>query len=104
MLENSIYSVISPEGCASILLRDSSRAKDAANMLKITSKDVLDFKIINGVIAEPAEGAHTDPKSTAEALKAKIIADLNDLMSRNPSVLVKYRNKKIRKFGYYTEH
>lgn len=103
MLENSIYSVISPEGCASILLRDSSRAKDAANMLKITSKDVLDFKIINGVIAEPAEGAHTDPKMTAESLKTKIIEDLTDLMSRNPSVLVKYRNKKIRKFGCFTE-
>ena len=72
-------------------------------MLKITSKDVLDFKIINGVIAEPANGAHTDPKATAESLKSKIIEDLSDLITRNPSVLVKYRNKKIRKFGCITE-
>lgn len=53
MLENAIFSVISPEGCASILLRDSSRAKDAAAMLKITSQEVLDLKVINGIIPEP---------------------------------------------------
>lgn len=103
MLENAIYSVISPEGCASILLRDSSRAKDAAAMLKITSKEVLGLKVVNGVISEPEGGAHIDPKSTAENIRKQILDDLQDLMSRNPSVLVKYRNKKIKNMGNFNE-
>ena len=103
MLENSIYSVISPEGCASILLRDASRAKDAASMLKITSREVLDLKIINGVIPESENEAHTNPAETAKSIKARILADLKDLMQRNPNVLVRYRNKKIRKFGRFQE-
>ncbi|MBP5568474.1 MAG: acetyl-CoA carboxylase carboxyltransferase subunit alpha [Treponema sp.] len=103
MLENAIYSVISPEGCASILLRDSARAKDAAAMLKITSSDILSMKIVNGVIPEPEDGAHTDPEETAKAIKAQIKADLEKLMSKTPEVLVKYRTKKIREMGVFTE-
>ncbi len=101
MLENAIYSVISPEGFASILLRDSSRAKDAAAMMKITSREVLDLKVINGVIPEPEGGAHADPAATAAAIRERIIADLNDLCCRNPDILVKYRNKKIRETGAF---
>ena len=104
MLENAIYSVISPEGCASILLRDSARAKDAAAMLKITSSDILSMKIVNGVIPEPEDGAHTDPEETAKAIKAQIKADLEKLMSKTPEVLVKYRTKKIREMGVFTEN
>ncbi|AIN93187.1 acetyl-CoA carboxylase carboxyltransferase subunit alpha [Treponema putidum] len=103
MLENAIFSVISPEGCASILLRDSSRAKDAAAMLKITSREVLDLKVINGIIPEPEKGAHTDPKKTADAIKEQILKDLADLTKRDPAVLVKYRSKKIRSIGKYSE-
>jgi len=103
MMENAIYSVISPEGCASILLRDSSRAKDAAVMMKITSREVLGLKVINGVIKEPADGAHTDPKAAADALKTRIVGDLKDLMKRTPAVLVKYRNRKIREMGFFSE-
>ena len=103
MLENAIFSVISPEGCASILLRDSSRAKDAAAMLKITSQEVLDLKVINGIIPEPKKGAHTDPKKTADAIKEQILKDLDDLTKRDPAVLVKYRSKKIRSIGKYSE-
>ena len=103
MLENAIFSVISPEGCASILLRDSSRAKDAAAMLKITSQEVLDLKVINGIIPEPEKGAHTDPKKTADAIKDQILKDLDDLTKRDPAVLVKYRSKKIRSIGKYSE-
>ncbi len=103
MLENAIYSVISPEGCASILLRDSSRAKDAAAMLKITSHDILGMKVANGIIPEPANGAQTDPKAAAAAIKSQIKADLEKLMQKNPAVLVKYRNKKIRDMGVFTE-
>lgn len=103
MLENAVYSVISPEGCASILLRDASRAKDAAAMLRITSNDLLDFKIINGIIKEPEEGAHTDPDATAMAIKKILVRDLQDLCSRPPAVLVRYRNQKIRKIGHWNE-
>jgi acetyl-CoA carboxylase carboxyl transferase subunit alpha len=103
MLENAIYSVISPEGCASILLRDSGKAKDAAAMLRITSADLLKFNIINGVIGEPPEGAHSDPDSSAEIIKKILLRDIADLQNRNPSVLVRYRNQKIRKIGHWNE-
>lgn len=103
MLENAIYSVISPEGCASILLRDSSRAKDAAAMLRITSEDLLNFNVINGVINEPQGGAHTAPDVSAAAIKEILRKDLADLGSRNPAVLVRYRNQKIRKIGHWNE-
>ncbi|MGI5172834.1 acetyl-CoA carboxylase carboxyltransferase subunit alpha [Treponema sp. HNW] len=103
MLENAIFSVISPEGCASILLRDSSRAKDAAVMLKITSREVLGLKMINGVINEPEDGAHTDPLKAAQAVRAQLLKDIADLSKRDPAVLVKYRSKKIRSIGCFTE-
>ncbi|GHT80601.1 acetyl-coenzyme A carboxylase carboxyl transferase subunit alpha [Spirochaetia bacterium] len=103
MLENAIYSVISPEGCASILLRDAAKAKDAAAMLRITSSDLLDFKVINGIIAEPPGGAHTDPAAMAQTIKDVLIKDLSDLTRRNPAVLVRYRNQKIRKAGHWNE-
>jgi acetyl-CoA carboxylase carboxyl transferase subunit alpha len=103
MLENAIYSVISPEGCASILLRDATRAKDAAAMMRITSSDLLEFKVINGVIPEPSGGAHTDPDGAAAIIKGVLVKELRDLCIRNPSVLVRYRNQKIRKIGHWNE-
>jgi len=103
MLENAIYSVISPEGCASILLRDASKAKDAATMLRITSADLLEFKVINGVIPEPPGGAHTDPDAVAKIIKEFLVKDLDDIYGRNPEVLVRYRNQKIRKIGHWNE-
>lgn len=103
MLENAIYSVISPEGGASLLLRDARRAKDAAAMLRITSADLLEFKVINGVIPEPEGGAHTDPDGITKLIKDVLVRDLMDLGGRNPSVLVRYRNQKIRKAGHWNE-
>jgi len=103
MMENAIYSVISPEGCASILLRDSSKAKDAAAMLRITSSDLLEFKVINGVIPEPPGGAHTDPDLTAKTIKKILVQDLDDICKRSPEILVRYRNQKIRKIGHWNE-
>ena len=103
MLENAIYSVISPEGCASILLRDATKAKDAASMLRITSGDLLNFKVINGVIPEPPGGAHTDPDTTAKTIKEFLVKDLNDIHGRTPEVLVRYRNQKIRMIGHWNE-
>ena len=104
MLENAIYSVISPEGCASILLRDAGRAKDAAAMLRITSADLMAFNVINGVIREPPGGAHTDPAAAAASIKKILLKDIADLQSRNPDVLVRYRNQKIRKIGHWNEN
>jgi acetyl-CoA carboxylase carboxyl transferase subunit alpha len=103
MLENAIYSVISPEGCASILLRDASKAKDAAAMLRITSGDLLEFKVINGIIPEPPGGAHTDPDTVAKTIKEILVKDLDDICNRNPEVLVRYRNQKIRTIGHWNE-
>ncbi|MCL2809891.1 MAG: acetyl-CoA carboxylase carboxyltransferase subunit alpha [Treponema sp.] len=103
MLENAIYSVISPEGCASILLRDATKAKDAAAMLRITSNDLLEFKVINGIIPEPKDGAHTDPDGTAKVIKDILVKDLDDICGRTPEVLVRYRNQKIRKIGHWNE-
>jgi acetyl-CoA carboxylase carboxyl transferase subunit alpha len=103
MLENAIYSVISPEGYASILLRDAAKAKDAAAMMKITSSDLLDFKVINGVINEPPGGAHQDPNAAAAIIKKILVKELDDLCARNPAVLVRYRNQKIRKVGHWNE-
>ena len=103
MLENAIYSVISPEGGASLLLRDVAKAKDAAAMLRITSEDLLEFKVVNGVIPEPPGGAHIDPYATAALIKEILTRDIRDLSTRNPSVLVRYRNQKIRKTGIWNE-
>jgi acetyl-CoA carboxylase carboxyl transferase subunit alpha len=103
MLENAIYSVISPEGCASILLHDSSRAKDAAAMLRITSEDLLEFNLINGVIREPEGGAHTDLNAAAELLKNTLCAELDKLCAHTPDVLVRYRSQKIRQMGSWGE-
>jgi acetyl-CoA carboxylase carboxyl transferase subunit alpha len=103
MLENAIYSVISPEGGASIMLRDAGKAKDAAAMLRLTSADLLEFKVVNGVIPEPPGGAHTDPDAAAALIKQVLAREVKDLSTRNPSVLVRYRNQKIRKVGMWNE-
>jgi acetyl-CoA carboxylase carboxyl transferase subunit alpha len=103
MLENAVYSVISPEGFASILLHDSAKAKEAAAMLRMTSADLLSFGIVNGVIAEPPGGAQNDTDSTAGRIRDVLARDLTYLCRRSPSVLVRYRNQKIRKFGCWNE-
>ena len=103
MLENAIYSVISPEGAASILLRDATRAKDAAAMLRITSADLYELGLINGVIREPQGGAHTDVGETARCIREVLRRDLHDLCPRPPRVLVRYRSQKILKIGHWSE-
>ena len=79
MLEHSIYSVISPEGCASILWKDAARAKDAAVAMKITAQDLLDLKVVDSVIAEPVGGAHRAPDATVRAVGDAIEASLAKL-------------------------
>ena len=103
MLENAIYSVISPEGCAAILLRDAAKAKDAAAMLRVTSSDLLAFKVINGVIPEPPLGAHTDVDAMAASIKSLLVEEIASLEGRNLSALVRYRNQKIRRIGHWDE-
>ena len=103
MLDNSIYSVISPEGFASILLRDSDRAKEAAEIMKVTAQDVYEFGIIHGIVQEVPGGAHLDPGFTANEIKKIITRDLRSLMSRTPERLIRYRAKKIREIGHINE-
>jgi acetyl-CoA carboxylase carboxyl transferase subunit alpha len=72
-------------------------------MLRITSEDLLAFKVINGIIPEPEGGAHANPDAAAAAIKGILVKELKDLGDRNPSVLVRYRSQKIRKIGHWNE-
>lgn len=99
LLENAVYSVITPEGFASILLHDPSKAEEAANIMKMTSHDLLELKIINGIIPEVEEGAHMNPEFTAEAIRQTIEKDFNTLCAKDPMSLVRYRLRKIRSIG-----
>ncbi|MBN1899176.1 MAG: acetyl-CoA carboxylase carboxyltransferase subunit alpha [Spirochaetes bacterium] len=103
MLENSTYSVISPEGCASILWRDATRAPEAAKALKLTAQDLYYFGVIDLIIDEPLGGAHTDHLMTANSIKKEIkntLAKLNKLSSKS---LVSQRYHKYRTLGEYIE-
>jgi acetyl-CoA carboxylase carboxyl transferase subunit alpha len=99
MMEYAFYSVISPEGCASILWRDSSRASDAAAALKLTAQDLLKLKVIDGVIKEPEGGAHRDHKKAAELVKQTILSVLDELSNIPKDELVKRRIDKFANMG-----
>ncbi|MEO0184630.1 MAG: acetyl-CoA carboxylase carboxyltransferase subunit alpha [candidate division WOR-3 bacterium] len=103
MLENAIYSVISPEGCASILWRDASKNKDAAEALKITAQDLLQFRIIDEIIPEPLGGAHMDYQKTAENIKSAVIDNLKKLLTIPVDKLIEQRIEKYRAMGIYRE-
>ena len=104
MLENAWYSVISPESCAAIIYRDSGRAPEAAAALKITSPDLLGLGLIDGIIPEPGEGAHTDPDAAAEAVRATLRTTLAELSGMTPKQLIDDRYDKFRRMGsFFTE-
>ncbi|MFA9397081.1 MAG: acetyl-CoA carboxylase carboxyltransferase subunit alpha [Clostridiaceae bacterium] len=103
MLENSIYSLLSPEGFASILWKDSSRSKEAAEAMKITAKDLLFRGFIDGIIKEPAGGAHKDLEYMALNIKKLIIKELMGFSKLEPGEAIKLRHEKIRKIGEYRE-
>ena len=103
MLEHAYYTVISPEGCASILWRDAARFADAAEALKITSKDLLEFDIIDEEIAEPIGGAHTDYNVVADNMKSAIMNALDELSKKSPEVLKEEIYNKFRKMGRFVE-
>ena len=104
MLEHAYYTVISPEGCASILWRDAARFADAAEALKITSKDLLEFNIIDEEIKEPLGGAHTNHAETAENMKLAIINALNELSKLPVDKLREERYAKFRAMGRFIEN
>ncbi|SOE16674.1 acetyl-CoA carboxylase carboxyltransferase subunit alpha [Hoeflea halophila] len=99
MLEHSIYSVISPEGAASILWRDATRARDAATSMKITAEDLLDLGVIDGIIAEPVGGAHRDPESVFSRAGDLIASALEEMSSRSGEELRADRRKKFLEIG-----
>lgn len=108
MLEHSIYSVISPEGCAAILWKKNgdigteefSRAADA---LKLTALDLLNFKIIDDIIPEPLGGAHRDPEGMAEKISEYILKAIEDLRTKTPGKLIEERYKRLRRIGSFEE-
>jgi acetyl-CoA carboxylase carboxyl transferase subunit alpha len=104
MLENAVYSVISPESCAAIVWRDSGKAELAATALKLTAQDLLRLELIDGIIPEPPEGAQADPDQAAEAIRERLRVALQELRSLTPEQLVERRYVKFRKMGsFFTE-
>ncbi|MFP4472984.1 MAG: acetyl-CoA carboxylase carboxyltransferase subunit alpha [Candidatus Omnitrophota bacterium] len=103
ILENAYYSVISPEGCASILWRNSVRAPDAAEALKLTGEHLLKFGIIDGIIPEPQGGAHREPELVAERLKEVLQKELRFLTGLSGEEIVEQRYQKFRAMGEFQE-
>ena len=103
MLEHAYYTVISPEGCASILWRDASKAAQAAEALKITADDLLKFDIIDGVVKEPMGGAHYDLQMTADNLKKMLLENLDEMSKMSAQELKDDRYSKFRRMGVFNE-
>ncbi len=99
MLEHSIYSVISPEGCASILWRDGAYAKEAAAALKITAQDLKELKLIDAIIEEPIGGAHRNKEQTIQSVAEKIEKALDQMIPWEPQEIIKLRRQKFLEFG-----
>ncbi|HEV8336022.1 MAG TPA: acetyl-CoA carboxylase carboxyltransferase subunit alpha [Candidatus Polarisedimenticolia bacterium] len=101
MLEHSIYSVISPEGCAAILWSDAGKAQEAAKAMRITATDLKELGIVDQVVPEPVGGAHADPKRSAELLDAVLSAQLEELVRMDPARRLESRYEKFRKLGRF---
>jgi acetyl-CoA carboxylase carboxyl transferase subunit alpha len=107
MLEHSVYSVISPEGCAAILWKKNEEQNSdeiksrAAEALKLTAQDLLEFKIIDDIIREPVGGAHRGVEQTARSIADKIVESLEELKTRTAGKLVEERYKRLRRIGSY---
>jgi len=98
-MENTWFSVISPEGCATILLRDSKKASIAADSMKVTASDLLELGIADEIIKEPLGGAHTDYKSSAEILRKSFLEQINKIKNFDADVLIESRINKYDKMG-----
>ncbi len=101
MLEHAVYSVISPEGCATILWRDGTKAPEAAKALHITAKDLSELNIIDGIIPEPRGGAHCNPAETMENVKTALLEQIAALSGLSASKLVDLRYKKYTAIGRF---
>ena len=103
MLENSVYSVISPEGCAAILWKDATQKERAAEALKLTAQDQLALGVIDEIIREPTGGAHADPEAAAATLAQALRRHLTELLRLRPAKLLKRREEKYLSLGAFTE-
>lgn len=103
MLENAVYSVISPRGFASILWKDAAREKDAAAVMKITAEDLRDLQVADDIIAEPVGGAHKNPALTAQNIHDYLVETVMQLTSTPSSELLDERYRKFRKIGVFSE-
>ena len=103
MFENSVYSVISPEGCAAILWKDATQRERAAEALKLTAQDLLRLKLIDEVIPEPLGGVHQDPDAAGESLREALLRHLGELRRLRPEKLVRRRVEKYAAMGPYAE-
>jgi acetyl-CoA carboxylase carboxyl transferase subunit alpha len=101
MLEYSTYSVITPEGCASILWKTADKAKDAAEQLGLTAKRLLDLGLIDKIVREPIGGAHRNPKQMATRLKAVLLNELDALQGIPADELIEKRYRRLRGYGAY---
>lgn len=103
MLQYSVYSVISPEGCASILFRDAKKSDEASKSLKITAENVVKLGIADGIVPEPLGGAHHDWTVVAENMKSKIVKDLIEYRREKPADIQEERYRKFRNMGQFVE-
>lgn len=99
IMENAMYSVISPEGCASILWRDASKSAQAAEALKITSEDLYRLKVVDGIIPEPPDGGHRDKEGAAQLIAEEIAKFLKDTEGVNAEELIRERHRKFFEMG-----
>jgi len=103
MMEHSIFSVISPEGCAAILFKTSSRAREAAASLQLRSRDLLRLGLIDAVVDEPLGGAHRDPRQAARSVEGYVAGALDRLKERSPEELLRSRYARWRQVGHAAE-
>lgn len=101
MLENAVYSVITPEGCAAILWKNQEKVEEAAKALRLTSQDLFNLGLIDEIIPEPRGGAHKDPEQTALNIKERIIKHLEELKKISPTEIAEKRYKKYRGIGKF---
>ena len=101
MLENAVYSVISPESCAAIIYRDSAKAEQAAAALRLTAPDLLGLKLIDGIVPEPAGGAQEDHDAAAGFLREHLLTRLAELQHLDPKQIVEHRYEKFRRMGNF---
>ena len=102
MLQYSTYSVITPEGCASILWKSAERAKDAAEALGLTAPRLLELGLVDKVVREPLGGAHRNPHSIAVRLKAILVGQLDELEALDAKTLLERRYRRLRSYGAFT--